>query len=267
MDYEEEQQPVDFIDIAKRHSAVTSPAKPTDLLFDSTVFMDASGDKHNIASLVNKVVIEDDFEAFIQVLDLCNYLKTQDDKALQSVGLFNALIVNDRPAMLDEYIRRTGEGVSFDLDLDAEGEESASGSKKTKKREYLGLNVHGKKRKDLARRADPDAPQEVQYEQLPLLWTLARSGRANTIKYLASEKPLEAYKFYAASHSDKRAREIQKIEDLATTLPAKIGWAVNQFNESVLTAAVISNQREVVETLFEVRPAEAEKFVQLKYVT
>ncbi|KAG7089910.1 hypothetical protein E1B28_011543 [Marasmius oreades] len=60
-------------------------------------------------------------------------------------------------------------------------------------RRIMVLNVYGKKRKDLARKNDPNANQEEPLVKLPLVWRAAVVGASHIVDYLKSDRPLEAY--------------------------------------------------------------------------
>jgi hypothetical protein len=156
----------------------------------------------------------------------------------------------DRVEMLDEYIRRTGSGI----DLKATRKDGeADPPPEPKKRLYLGLNVHGKKRADLARKHDPDAVDDDQVS-VPLLWRAASVNAKNIVEYLAGERPLAAYRYYSATHSDAIATRLRATSDLETVLPKWIGWDIDMLNESPLTAAVFGDNLELVKTMFVKRP-------------
>lgn len=263
MEYEEPAV-ANFIDISKRPSSVHSPAQPIQLLTTMAPFYikSSEGKSTNHSSMVEAIVAGNDFEAFVQVANLCGYIQDKGKgNSLGNVGFWGWLCNHDRPEMMDDFIRRTGLGITLTPEP-SEHEDDKAADKKSKKREYFGLNFHGVKRKDLAKKSDPDAPQTFESTQdpVPLLWTIARNGLVETIKYLASERPIAAYKFYASSHSDAQAKLIQRIPDLAAVLPEKVGWAPNRFNETVLLAAVIGGHQDMIEALFSMRPKEMHKF-------
>lgn len=47
---------------------------------------------------------------------------------------------------------------------------------------YLGLNVHGKKRKDLATKGDPKALSAINTNTIPILRKAAREGALGVVK-------------------------------------------------------------------------------------
>lgn len=217
----------------------------------------------HFGTLTMKAIMEDDFETFIQILDLTMSLPPKDWRLQQVV---NSLIQYDRPAMLDEIIRRCGLGVNFAPEGSPEDDETQDSTKPRKADMYLGLNVHGMKRKDLASQGDPDAPTDEEVEEVPILWTAASRGSAGIVRYFASDQPLAAYRFYAATHSDKRAQAIKNVQDLPSVLPEKLGWLPNNLNETVATAAIIGNKLGVLESLITMRGEEIEAALHVKYV-
>ena len=261
---DEEQEPISFVDIAKRPSTVHSQARPSDLLDARAVFTAEIDGKTvwRIDTLMVKTIIDDDLEAFMRVLDL--YQQCGNTQALD--GVLTTLLSYDRPAMVDDCISRTGYGISFTAETAASGDVPTAAASSDKA--YLGLNVHGKKRVDLARKGDPNAPAVYNQtvENMPMLWTAVKNGFISLVKYFAGEQPLAAYKFYASSHSDERARSIQKLPNFPEVLSAKLGWASNTFNESVLLVVITANRQDMMETLFTLRPKEMESFVHLRYV-
>lgn len=106
---------------------------------------------------------------------------------------------------------------------------------------YLGLNVHGKKRKDLAKRGDPNAPTTVDGHLAPLLWRAATSHSLSIIDYLAGSQPLEAYKHYLDT-ATKPAKRLAAISDLGAQLPTLLGFNLNHLGESAVLAAAASNE-------------------------
>ena len=69
-------------------------------------------------------------------------------------------------------------------------EDEAAGGAKSKARSlkaYLGLNMHGKKCKDLAQKVDPNAPQPSEKHEFRLAWTAAHDGAVECVRYLVSE--------------------------------------------------------------------------------
>lgn len=258
---------IDFVDIAKRPTTVHSKARPRDMLGMLGLYLSADKNSYKTHRLAVETIASDDFEAFTRILDLYRFTQEGDYTEGYDYDIFPALINQyDRPAMLNEYIMRTGLGISLKLVSDDQTEDVHNTTTESFK-VYLGLNVHGKKRKDLAAKADPNAWRQANTSEpiLPL-WQAASAGQIETLKYLASCQPTEAFRLYAASHSDERATLLRKIPDLATFVPARLGWTPNALNESVLLAAVIANRKDVIETLAMLRPNEIASLAHLQYV-
>lgn len=256
-------EPINFVDVAKRPTTAHSKARPLDILAVPGLHLSADSSTYNTHKLVVEAIALDDFEAFTRILDLYRFVQEGDSAKEYAWDVLPALLNQyDRPAMLNEYIMRTGLGISIKSHI-----EDTTDNTKQDSNVYLGLNVHGKKRKDLATKGDPNARVHgPTTEPIPPLWQAVRTGQLDTIKYLASTQPAEAYRLYAFSHSDERAKLLKKITDLAASVPSMLGWTVNAFHESALTAAVISNRRDAIETLSMLRPNEIAGLAQLQYV-
>lgn len=261
MEDETEPEPISFIDIAKRPSVMHSSARPVDLLRVASPFSGKEGKVFQDTFIV-KAIIDDDFEAFAQALDLCSHLEEADRLSIFNIT-WASLIAHDRPAMLDAYIRRTGLGISITAESNIADDEDHEATKSSQMA-YLGLNVHGKKRKDLA---NPNTNYTPSAEGIPMLWIAAKNGSVETVRYLASDQPLAAYNFYASSHSDRRAKLLKHVPDFAAILPAKLGWMSSHLNESVLTATIVANRQDIMEMLFALRPVDMENFVHLRYAS
>jgi hypothetical protein len=126
---------------------------------------------------------------------------------------------------------------------------SATGPKalNDKNRIYLGLNVHGKKRADLATQNDPDA-QSSSSTFIPLIWRAAKKSAKGIISYLVGQRPLGAYRRYAESHTDERAMWLEEH------LPVWLGWITDSLGQNPLTAAIVGNNVETLQWLFEKAP-------------
>ena len=167
--------------------------------------------------------------------------------------------------MFDEYIRRTGLGIIIKKENSDSSEGTTDMDLGSESRTYLGLNVHGKKRKDLATKNDPHA-YSSNNQPLPLLWQAAQSGAIGIVRYLASDQPLAAYNYYASTHGDSHAKLIRQVPDLAAVLPEKLGWTTSQLNESVATAAIVGGQLSALEALCAIRGKDIENTLHLKFV-
>lgn len=258
----EPEEEINLVDIAKVPSQVHTKISPQHMLSNiATPFIGKDG-KEYCRTLVNKAIIDDDFEAFIQILDLC---KSLPGKSVPG-DVLSALIVDDRPAMLDEFIRRTGLGIT--LTKRETAPESATQSQEEDDddpdhRVYLGLNVHGKKRKDLAKGDRRNQHYEEEGEE-PIVWTAAKLGAIGIVRYLASDQPLAAYKYYASAHGDAHAKLLRRIPDLSTVLPQKLGWTTSSLNETVASAAIFGGKVDILQALCSIRGKEIETALHLK---
>ncbi|KAJ7683514.1 hypothetical protein B0H17DRAFT_1137647 [Mycena rosella] len=233
-----EQDTINFVDIASRPSTVECNAHPRRLL-------DAR------PGLLTKTIIDDDFEAFINVLNLYKHSPKHVEFPADTLS---SIISHDRADMLDEYIRRTGLGLKIHAPTQNVGDEDIP-IVNDKNKKYLGLTVHGKKRTDLAKRNDPDAAQTVEKVEVPLVWQAVLGGaKTSILNYLLGDRPLVAYKFYASSNSTDSARVLNRTTDLAKVLPEWLGWAITPLGESPLIAAIASKKLEIVKYLFEKSP-------------
>ncbi|GBE83207.1 hypothetical protein SCP_0502540 [Sparassis crispa] len=249
-DMDSDDEAIDFIDVAKRPSTVQTPTTARCLLQDMSVhWFSADGEQEQVGSVLKRAIVNDDFEAFAQIVDMHNGFPVPVPLTSSVLG---DIIVSDRPDMLDELLRRTGLGVNIEVSVSEDGQAETVQKKVSKV--YLGLNVHGKKRKDLATKGDPNAPPATETPTIPILWMAARAGALNIIKYLAGDRPVSAYRYYASTHSDERAQHLRQVRDLAGVLPRWLGWTMNAMNESVLTAAVIGDRLKVIETLVSLQP-------------
>jgi hypothetical protein len=92
----------------------------------------------------------------------------------------NNILQCDSPALLDLLKRKFGIGLGVS---EEEGDDEPQGTEEARKipKTYLGLDVHGVKRKDLAKRNDPDAPRRShRFDHIPLLWSAANKGASKT---------------------------------------------------------------------------------------
>ncbi|GJE83966.1 ankyrin [Phanerochaete sordida] len=275
----EPEEEISLVDIAKVPSQVHTKTSPQYMLDSvSAPFISKEG-KDSLATPIQKAIIDDDFEAFVQILDLYKALPGKSAAA----NVLGSLIINDRPAMLDEYIRRTGQGFTLTKREAASPELAESQEEEDDDpdhRVYLGLNVHGVKRKDLAKGETRDRRGRTRTRQtrhggfhgedeepLPMLWQAAQWGAVGVVRYLASDQPLAAYKYYASAGGDAHAKLLRRIPDLASVLPDKIGWTMNVFNETVASAAISGGKVEVLQALCTMRGKELEATLHLKHRT
>ncbi|KAJ3511469.1 hypothetical protein NLJ89_g4078 [Agrocybe chaxingu] len=236
-----------FVDVATQPSSIRSPIKPHELLDVSFKYQGKRGD------LLAKAIIDNDASAFVRLANLYQMIsRPLDNKSEDLLGL---LLENDRPELLDEYIKRTGLGI----DMEAAQKDNNDPLPKVindKNKIYLGLNVHGKKRADLATKNDPDAAT-TNKNHYPLVWRAAKKSANEILKYLARERPLAAYAHYSKTHTHDRARWLERATDLKKCLPEWLGWMTSSLGESPLTAAITGDKEKSVKTLellFELAP-------------
>ncbi|KAJ7499894.1 ankyrin repeat protein, partial [Mycena latifolia] len=232
-----EQDTINFVDIASRPSTVECDVHPRHILI-------VPGQ-----NLLGRKIIDDDFEAFINVLNLFKHSPKHVELPADTL---QTIVNHDRPDMLDEYVRRTGLGIKIQVPP-PNGEDDIP-IINDKNKVYLGLSVHGKKRTDLAKRNDPDASQQEERAEMPLVWRAVQGGATGILEYLLGDRPLAAYKFYASSNSTVNARLLKRTPNLAKVLPEWLGWVVTPLGESPLTAAIASKKLETVKYLFEKSP-------------
>ena len=247
----EDEKEIDFIDIARRPSEVQVDVPPERLLSETDRYQDPHTYVHVDCCPLQGAIIQDDFEAFVQIADL--YKSLQNPLELPSDAL-SWTMKYDRPDILDEIIRRIGSGIDIpDESLDEEEAGEGAKSKAQLLKMYFGLNIHGKKRKDIARKVDLDAPIPSEKDELPLAWTAAHDGALECVRYLASGRALAAYRYYASTHSDERAKYLRRIDG---QIAHRLGWCANEMEESIITAAVIGDKVELLKEVIHLQPAQ-----------
>jgi hypothetical protein len=178
---------------------------------------------------------------------------------------FDYVLSSDNVEFLHEIIRGSGIGAPqiFEAKKVRESNEQRVTSQEKEKakvepdkRAYWGLNVHGMKRKDLASKNDPDATsRENRSYEMPLLWKAILGRATKIVEYLSTERPLEAYGYYASHYNDARAKNLRARGDLAPGYPEWIGWKSDELGESPLVAALNSVENlEMLQNLFELQP-------------
>ncbi|KAF9460934.1 hypothetical protein BDZ94DRAFT_1264751 [Collybia nuda] len=245
-----EQAEPTFVDVAQRPSVIQNDVHPNRLLdlSNAQVSIEKEDGKYmNIyANALNKTIYENDFEAFINVLNL---YKTTSLPITSNSTYAETIIQKDRADMLDEFIRRTGVGIDV-KHVQKGGEEALATNDKN--RLYLGLSVHGKKRVDLAKKNDPNATFTPTTH--PLLWRAALAQSKGIVDYLAGDRPLAAYRFYASSSGDELALLLRRTENLEQVLPQWLGWKLTSLGESPLTAAILGKDLNLLKKLFSKNP-------------
>ncbi|EKM59033.1 uncharacterized protein PHACADRAFT_205211 [Phanerochaete carnosa HHB-10118-sp] len=268
VDVDEDMEPeedINLVDIAKKPSQVHTKTAPQHMLNNVTTPYICKDGQEYCKTLINKTIDDDDFEAFAQILDLYNSLPGKPVPG----NILSSLVWKDRPAMLDEFIRRTGQGFTLT-------EREASQTSQSQEEEddddpdhrvYLGLNVHGMKRKDLVKGDPRNRRQHPQEDEDPIVWTAAKLGAIGVVRYLASDQPLAAYKYYASAHGDAHAKLLRRIPDLAAILPEKLGWTTTSLNETVASAAIFGGKIDILQALCSIRGKEIENALHLKHRT
>lgn len=220
--------------------------------------------ENKVGCILERVVDEGDFEAFIRIADL---YRSFPKKIEFPSYLLQRIVRNDQVEMLDQFIRWTGLGIKIPVPKkEGEGDEELDHSDS---KIYLGLSVHGKKRADLARKHDPNA-KRVESEDFPLLWQAAAKGTKGgkgIIEYLWGDRPLAAYRFYASSNSDSRAKRLKETVDLEKVLPEWLGWTIGPLGDSPLAAAIIGGKVEMVKLLFKLSPQLMATALNTRYVS
>ncbi|CAA7269211.1 unnamed protein product [Cyclocybe aegerita] len=257
-----ERQEVKFVDIATRPSAVQSDVHPKKLLQQLRVPFckppRTSEDRKHAGhvTLIQKAVVDNDLEAFVQTAKLYDSLP---QPLTLGTAVLQTILEYDRPEILDEYLRRTGVGIDVGEAQKESGDtEPIQESTNDENRIYLGLNVHGKKRADLARKNDPNAG-EAEEKEPPLVWRAAEQKAKEVVSYLASDRPLAAYRHYALNHTGAKAIWFKRIGteeggELEKRLPSWLGWTINTLGESPLTSAIIGGSVDVMKQIAKIQP-------------
>lgn len=259
-----EQERVTFTDIATRPSKVQTNIHPKRMLEIPTQWRKRRpsenepllvGPETGEAIPIAMAVIQHDSESFLHIADL--YHSLPQPLPLPTL-LLDIILQEDQAQILDEYIKRTGDGVDV-----IEAQESSNAGPlpaaiNDENKTYLGLNVHGKKRADLARKNDPNASRHSDQEP-PLLWRAIREKAASVASYLHSERPLAAYRHFASVNSDSKAIWFKRLGlnkggELEKCLPTWLGWTLDSLGESPLSAAIISGDVSMVKLVAKLDP-------------
>ena len=206
---------------------------------------DAEDDSTIYLRPLEEAVYDDDFETFIQIVEFCAQLPKP--VAILELTSDDMFLRKDRAKLFDEYIRRTGQGIN--VPQKTEGTEDAP--QRPKGKEYWGLNVHGKKRRDLAARGDPN----VGYNNAlwtPLVWRAAKCGALGVLEYLNTDRPLAAYQYYYSANP-KEAKKVD-LSALESSISELLGWCSNPSNETALNAALHSGKLDSFKKLLELNP-------------
>jgi len=269
---------VTFVDIATRPSEVRCNVHPQKLLDQQTPWRKPKpaasepalvGPENGSAPPITKAIVDHDLQAFVHIANL--YESLPQPIPLPSY-LLSTICQQDQPDILDEYIRRTGAGI------DLAGAQKESGhtepiqtATNDENKIYLGLNVHGKKRVDLARKNDPNASFDNGTVEKPALWTAIQSSAKAVITYFASDRPLAAYRFFATTHTDAKALWLKRLGtdvggELEKRLPSWLGWIVDALGESPLSVAIVNKDLNVIKLLAKLEPKLIAQALQTKCV-
>ena len=251
-----EQRPINFTDIAARPSPVRTDVPAKKMLEIQTTLLQADL-KHVSCNPLQKAIIENDFEAFVHTLDLCEFAGAA---SWPDSGAHQRVVTLDRSEMLDELIRRSGVGIPIPSDGAMSG--GADSKVVSDKRVYLGLKVGGKRRVDIAK-LKQNQRKTVSYNY-DLLRSAIGSGASKVIDYLAGPRPIAAFTYYAETHDDDIAQYLRSIDNLGAVLPDLLGWRSNELNESPLLCAVIDNRLNVLKQLLTLKPSLMEEALHLR---
>lgn len=210
---------------------------------------------------LEEAIRDDDLEGFIQIAEFCAQLPKPI--ALTGLASEDTFLREDRPKILDEYIRRTGQGIDVP---EKKIEETEDAPQRPKGKEYWGLNVRGKKRRDLAARGDPNAGYGGSNQsKTPLVWRAAQHGALSVLEYLKTDRPLAAYQYYFSANP-KGAKKAD-LPALESSISELLGWCSNPSNETALSAALHSRQLSSFKKLLELNPALLEPYLHKKYAS
>ncbi|KAG8939661.1 hypothetical protein FRC04_006086 [Tulasnella sp. 424] len=240
---ETEKRPAGYSDLAKRFHTVKVKVKPNQLLSYAAKCaverVSESTPYWGSADPIDFAVAENDVEAFNQIADMMADLK-EPMPVPESVR--RGILLTDSAEMLDAYIRRTGDGLCLPK---PKAKESADDKAQAQQHDdddeehkiYLGLNVHGKKRKDLARREDPNAPGQADADtRVPIVWRAASAQAPTILEYLNSPKAIEAYRCYAENNKTKLAKGLAEVLQNPDDFPKMVGFKASRLAETPVLA-------------------------------
>jgi hypothetical protein len=259
-DESDEKEEPQFIDLDRQDKQIRFDVGPEKLL--KTRIARLPDTKDGVISQVTPLegaIHDGDFEAFIQIVEID--AKLPKPVALTELVSEDTFIQKDRAKLLDEFIRRTGQGIEVPQKK-KEGTEDAP--ERPKGKEYWGLNVHGKKRRDLASRGDPNSGN-VSASKIPLVWSAAIHGALGVLEYLNSDRPLAAYQYYLSVN----AKESKKadLSALESSISELLGWCSNPSNETALNAALQVGRLDAFKKLLGLNPTLLKPYLHKKYVT
>ncbi|KAG8898026.1 hypothetical protein FRC00_003492 [Tulasnella sp. 408] len=244
---ETEKRPAGYTNLVKRFNTVSVKVKPDQLLSfsgkwatESTSGPDASA---RDADPITLAALENDVEAFYQIADMMEGLA---EPMSFPVRLLQAILAADSPEMLDAFIRRTGEGLSLPQPNVQESADDADPvqhheSDNNRRKIYLGLDVAGKKRKDLARREDPNAPDAyaaVTENQIPIVWSAASNQATAILEYLNSPRAIDAYKYYSGTNKTNHAKRLAEVLTNTDGFSQMVGFSASRSSDTLVLAAM-----------------------------
>jgi len=254
-DYDEPVSKPQMIDLANRLSILKTSVGP-EKLFGGYPDYRADEKVVRVGTPLSHALQNGDINSLKQISALgqmCDPPITLDSQSVSSA------ILSDEPAVLDFIIRRFG----FGIDIQHDEEEHETGhdehgrvsGKKTSKT-YLGLNVGGRKRKDLVAKGDPNAPPVKLRTQIPLIWRAAGQNALKVLAWLVTSGPLDAYKAYMKGSSDETALAMKSIPNFEQKFPSLIGATVTDVGENVMLAHLSrgSAKLETIKFLFSLFP-------------
>jgi hypothetical protein len=232
MDTDDNEVEADVFDIADIPSAVQCNVPPEIPLTTAQTLFVTSDRKVRQGNLITKAIWDDDLTSFTHIAELYKAINL----TLNQPSVLNTIMEADRPRMLHEYIRRTSAGFVPAVAEEDEDDKNYRNGRKV----YHGLSVHGTKRKDLARKHDPNTHKQKTKAESPLVWQAISHSAFKVLDYLAGNEVADAYRYYATNNSTEAAKRLGEIVDLPTSLPAWLGWDINDLGESPLTVALVT---------------------------
>ncbi|KAG9021743.1 hypothetical protein FS837_007009, partial [Tulasnella sp. UAMH 9824] len=243
---ETEKRPVGYTNLVKRFQTVSVKVKPDQLLSyhgkwatESTSGPDASA---GFADPITLAALENDVEAFYQIADMMEGL---EEPMSMPVHLLQTILAADSPEMLDVFIRRTGEGLSLPKPKVQEPADDANTVQhhhgdNNRDRIYVGLDVAGKKRKDLAHREDPNAPSAYAFaeHQIPIVWSAAPKQATAILEYLNSPRAIDAYKHYADTNKTSLAKRLAEVLTNTNDFSQMVGFSDSKSAGTLVLAAM-----------------------------
>lgn len=244
-----------FIDLDRQDTQVRFDVGPDKLLKTRIARLpDTEGDPISQVTPLEGAIHDGDFEAFMQIAETSSKLPIPIPLTdLASEGIF---LLKDRAKFLDEYIRRTGQGI----EVPQKKEVTDDAQQRPKGKEYWGLNVHGKKRRDLASKGDPKS-HCVTGSKIPLVWHAAQCGALGVLEYLNSDRPLAAYQYYFSVNA-KESKEVD-LSVLENSISELLGWTSNPSNETALNATF--GNLDTFKKLLELNPTLLKPYLDKRY--